>query len=164
MIKKNNIKKEKITENITYLTDDTTIYLLVDGNTITKEELNIVYKKVPLIMEDNDLVYVNISGKKLDENKEFFMDLGFTLSYYDVNKLNTLYKGIPDKKSYKCYGIMTKKDFYDKIEQSNKETKTLKKINIKNGNAGFVSNMSLLFGGIILLCYFCIQGAIYLVK
>jgi hypothetical protein len=43
------------------------------------------------------------------------------------------------------------------------------KISSKNetivySNSGFVSNVLLLFGGILLLCYFCVQGAIYLVK
>lgn len=166
MTKKNNIKKEKLTENITYLIEDTTIYLLLGSNTITKDELNILYKKVPLIMEDNELSYINISGKHLEENKHFFIELGFTLSYYDVNKLNTLYKGINDKKTYKCYGIMTKKDFYDKIEEECAKNTIINNTEIKvtSGNSGFVSNMMLLFGGIILLCYFCIEGAIYLVK
>lgn len=166
MTKKNNIKKEKLTENITYLIEDNTIYLFLDNNTISKEELNIVYKKTSLIIEDNELSYINISGKHLEENKDFFIDLGFTLSYYDVNKLNTLYKGIKDKSSYKCYGIMTKKDFYDKIEENKKEKeeKNTKEIKVTSGNSGFVSSMLLLFGGIILLCYFCVQGAIYLVR
>ena len=35
---------------------------------------------------------------------------------------------------------------------------------IVSSNSGYVSNLLLLFGGIILLCYFCIEGAIYLVK
>lgn len=166
MTKKKNIKIEKLTEHIAYLIEDTTIYLLLDSNMVTKDELNIVYKKVPLIIEDNELSYINISGKHLEENKSFFIDLGFTLSYYDVNKLNSLYRGIKDKKIYKCYGIMTKKDFYDKIKEDAKENKDENKgeMTVKSGNSGFVSSMMLLFGGIILLCYFCVQGAIYLVK
>lgn len=166
MTKKKNRKREKLTDNITYLVEDTTVYLLLDNNKITEEELNIVYKKIPLLIEDNELSYINISGKNLEENKEFFIGLGFTLSYYDVNKLNTLYRGIKDKKEYKCYGIMTKKDFYDKIEESQKENikKTSAEIKMAPSNSGFISNMMLLFGGIILLCYFCIEGAILLVK
>lgn len=166
MSRKKNINKEKLTEHITYLIEDTTIYLLLDSNTISEEELNIVYKKVPLIMEDNELSYINVSGKHLEQNKEFFINLGFTLSYYDVNKLNNIYKGINDKKSYKCYGIMTKTDFYDKIKEAltEKTSSTDEKIKITNGNSGFVSSMMLLFGGIILLCYFCVEGAILLVR
>jgi len=166
MTKKKNEKKEKLTDNITYLIEDSTIYLLLNNNRITKEELNIVYKKIPLVIEDNELSYINISGKNLEENKKFFIELGFTLSYYDVNKLNTLYRGIKDKKDYKCYGIMTKKDFYDKIEENQKENikKTGAEIKIIDSNSGFISNMILLFGGIILLCYFCIEGAILLIK
>ena len=44
-----------------------------------------------------------------------YQKLGFSLSYYDVNKLNVLYDGKKNKKDYRCYGIMTKKDFFDKI-------------------------------------------------
>lgn len=166
MTKKKNGKKENLTEHITYQIEDTTLYLLLDSNTITKEELNIVYKKIPLIIEDNELSYINISGKHLEKNKEFFIDLGFTLSYYDVNKLNTLYRGIKDKSSYKCYGIMTKKDFYDKIKEDQKEItgETIKEIKVASGNSGFVSSMMLLLGGILLLCYFCVQGAIQLIR
>lgn len=166
MTKKNKNKKEKLTDNIAYLIEDSTVYLLLNNNKITKEELNIVYKKTPLIIEDNELSYINISGKNLEENKDFFIDLGFTLSYYDVNKLNTLYRGIKDKKEYKCYGIMTKNDFYDKIEKNQKENikKVEREIKMAPSNSGFISNMMLLFGGIILLCYFCVQGALLLVK
>jgi len=166
MTKKKNEKKEKLTEHITYQIEDTTLCLQLDSNTITKEELNIVYKKIPLIIEDNELSYINISGNHLEKNKEFFIDLGFTLSYYDVNKLNTLYRGIKDKSSYKCYGIMTKKDFYDKIKEAQKENiqKGPEELKIARGDSGFVSSMMLLFGGIILLCYFCIEGAIQLIR
>lgn len=166
MTKKKNLKRQTLTDHVAYHIEDSTIYLFIDGNTLTKEELNIVYKKIPLLIEDNELSYINISGKNLEGNKEFFIGLGFTLSYYDVNKLNTLYRGIKDKKEYKCYGIMTKKDFYDKIEESQKENikKTSAEIKMAPSNSGFISNMMLLFGGIILLCYFCIEGAILLVK
>jgi len=163
MTKKKNIKIEKLTDNVTYLIEDTTIYLLLASNTITKEELNIVYKKISLIIEDNELSYINISGKNIEDNKTFFQDLGFTLSYYDVNKLNDLYEGTKDKKAYKCYGLMTKKDFFDKIKEEKKEEKQ-ENIKVTSSNSGFVSSILLLFGGIILLCYFCVQGAIYLVK
>ena len=121
MTKKKNIKVEKLTENISYRIIDSTIYLLLKENNITKEELNIVYKKLKLIIEDEELSYINISGKHLQENKEFFINLGFTLSYYDVNKLNTLYSGIKDKKMYRCYGIMTKKDFFNNMEEFQKK-------------------------------------------
>lgn len=163
MAKKKNIKIEKLTDNITYRIIDSTIYLLLSSNTITKEELNIAYKKISLIIEDNELSYVNISGQRLEDNKAFFNDLGFTLSYYDVNKLNILYAGIKDKKSYRCYGLMTKKDFFTKMNEEKIEEKA-QNINITSSNSGYINNLLLLFGGIILLCYFCVEGAIYLVK
>ena len=164
MTKKKEMKSEKLTDNVAYLIEDSTIYLLLNSNTITREELNIVYKKISLIIEDKELSYINISGKKLEDNKTFFQDLGFTLSYYDVNTLNTIYSGTKDKKMYKCYGLMTKKDFLGSMKESKKEIQNeLPKI-VTNSNSGFVSSMLLLFGGIILLCYFCVQGAIYLVR
>ena len=165
MTKKKEIKPERLADNVTYRIIDSTIYLLLSTNNISKEELNIVYKKIALIIEDNDLSYINISGKKLEDNKEYFIDLGFTLSYYDVNKLNTLYAGTKDKRLYKCYGIMTKKDFYSKINEEKKEVSQNTEISKEStSNAGFVSSMLLLLFGIALLCFFCVQGAIYLVK
>lgn len=165
MNKKKDIKLEKLTDNINYRIIDNTIYLLLASNTIAKEELNIVYKKISLIIEDNELSYINISGKNIEDNKEFFQKLGFVLSYYDVNKLNELYKGIKDKKSYKCYGLMTKKDFFDKLEIKEEQIdKKEENIKVTSSNSGFISNMLLLFGGIAILCYFCIYGAISLIK
>ena len=163
MTKKKNSKSQVLTDHVAYHIEDSTIYLFLDGNTITKEELNIVYKKITLIIEDNDLSYINISGRHLEDNKEFFHELGFTLSYYDTNKLNELYKDKKDKISYKCYGLMTKRDFMNKIKE-NKEENTKEDIKIIRSNDGFVSSMALLFGGIALLCYFCVQGAIYLIR
>lgn len=163
MPRKKNINIEKMTDNITYQIKDTTIYLLLDSNTITNDDLNIIYKKLPLLLEDNDLSYINISGKHLEDNKEFFIDLGFTLSYYDVNKLNVLYKELKNKKEYKCYGIMTKKDFINKTKEEKKD-ESIKEVKVIGSNSGFVSSMLLLFGGIVLLCYFCVYGAFSLVK
>ena len=84
------------------------------------------------------------------------------MSYYDVNKLNLLYAGEKNKKEYRCYGIMTKKDFFDSINSRNIIDVGEKRV--INSNSGFVYNMFLLFTGIIFLCYLCVQGAIYLVK
>ena len=91
-----------------------------------------------------------------------YQKLGFSLSYYDVNKLNVLYDGKKNKKDYRCYGIMTKKDFFDKI--NNKEDNVEKHDRVINSNSGYVYNLFLLFGSIMFLCYLCVQGAIYLVK
>lgn len=165
MPKKKEIKLEKLTDNVAYRIIDSTIYLLLNSNTITQEELNIVYKKINLIIEDNELSYINISGKQLEENKVFFQELGFTLSYYDVNKLNTIYSGIKDKGLYKCYGLMTRNDFMSKQKEKEEKNKEIQnEVVIAKSNSGFVSNIMLLFGGILLLCYLAIQGAIYLVK
>ena len=164
MRKKKEIKLEKLTENVTYRIIDGTIYLFLSSNSISTQELNVVYKKISLIIEDNDLSYVNISGKRLEDNKSYFLDLGFSLSYYDINKLNELYSGTSDKRLYKCYGIMTKSDFFSKLnEVKNDFEQNIIKVENKK-SYGFVNSMLLLFFGLVLLCFFCVQGAIYLVR
>ena len=91
-----------------------------------------------------------------------YRKLDFYLAYYDVNNHIFLYYCKKNKKDYSCYGIMTKKDFFDKI--NNKEDNTEKHDRVINSNSGYVYNLFLLFGSIMFLCYLCVQGAIYLVK
>lgn len=152
-------KKIKLTEHISYSIIDNTIYLFQDNDYISGEEMEILVKRLLLVIEDNDIAYINISSRKIEDRKEFYQKLGFSLSYYDVNKLNVLYSDVKNKIDYRCYGIMTKKDFFDRIN----DTENNEDIVIKD-NSGYVYNLFLLFSGIILLCYFCVQGAIYLVK
>lgn len=154
-------KKIKLTEHISYSIIDNTIYLFQDNDYISNEEMEILVKRLLLVIEDNDIAYINISSRKIEDRKEFYQKLGFSLSYYDVNKLNVLYSDVKNKIDYRCYGIMTKKDFFDRINDT--ENKNNEDIVIKD-NSGYVYNLFLLFSGIILLCYFCVQGAIYLVK
>ena len=158
MAKKKNIK---LTEHISYCIIDSTIYLFQNNINLSEDEIEILYKKLTLIIEDNGISYINISASKIEDRKEMYQKLGFSLSYYDVNKLNVLYSNVKNKIDYRCYGIMTKKDFFDRINDT--ENKNNDNIVIKD-NSGYVYNLFLLFGGIILLCYFCVQGAIYLVK
>ena len=95
-------------------------------------------------------------------NRDFYMDIK---TIDDVNKLNELFSDKKDKIKYRCYGIMTKSDFLNRLMEDKKvEEKKEKDTKVINSNSGFVSNMILLFGGIILLCYLCVEGAIYLVK
>lgn len=162
---KKEIKKIKLTEHISYYISDNTIYLFQDEYDFGDEDIKIIGKKIALLLDENDISYINITAKNIENKKSLYHDLGFTLSYYDVNKLNILFKGKKDKAMYRCYGIMTKSDFLNKLVEDKKvkeeKEKTTKVI---NSNSGFVSNMILLFGGIILLCYLCVEGAIYLVK
>ena len=158
MAKKKNIK---LTEHISYCIIDSTIYLFQNNINLSEDEIEILYKKLALIIEDNGISYINISASKIEDRKEMYQKLGFSLSYYDVNKLNVLYSDVKNKMDYRCYGIMTKKDFFDRINDT--ENKNNEDIVIKD-NSGYVYNLFLLFSGIILLCYFCVQGAIYLVK
>ena len=152
MAKKKNIK---LTEHISYC--------IIENNiNLSEDEIEILYKKLALIIEDNGISYINISASKIEDRKEMYQKLGFSLSYYDVNKLNVLYDGKKNKKDYRCYGIMTKKDFFDKI--NNKEDNIEKHDRVINSNSGYVYNLFLLFGSIMFLCYLCVQGAIYLVK
>ena len=154
-------KKIKLTEHISYSIIDNTIYLFQDNDYISGEEMEILVKRLLLVIEDNDIAYINISSRKIEDRREFYQKLGFSLSYYDVNKLNVLYSDVKNKIDYRCYGIMTKKDFFDRINDN--VNKNNEDIVIKD-NSGYVYNLFLLFSGIILLCYFCVQGAIYLVK
>lgn len=162
MIKKNNIGVKKLTDHFTYCIIDSTIYLFQD-NDISENEMKIIFKKLSLLIESNDIAYINISTSKMEEKKQFYHNLGFSLSYYDVNKLNVLFAGKKNKKDYRCYGIMTKNDFLNRLKD-NKKNDIMTTNEVKNNNSGFVNSMLLLFSGIILLCYFCVQGAIYLVK
>lgn len=161
------IKRNKLTEHISYYISDNTIYLFQDEYDFTKEDIKLLSKRLSLIIEENDISYINITASEIEKKKELYKDLGFTLSYYDVNKLNLLFKGKKDKTKYRCYRVMAKKDFLIKLKEDNMaEINKKKKDNTKktNSNSGFVSSMVLLFGGIIFLCYLCVEGAIYLVK
>ncbi|UKI27522.1 MAG: hypothetical protein L6V91_02650 [Bacilli bacterium] len=115
-----------------------------------------------LVIEDNDIAYINISSRKIEDRKEFYQKLGFSLSYYDVNKLNILYSNVKNRIDYRCYGIMTKKDFFDRINDT--ENKNNEDIVIKD-NSGYVYNLFLfIWWNYTSLLFFCVQGAIYLVK
>ena len=164
-VMKKEIKKIKLTDNISYYIIDNTIYLFQDEYNFSKDDIKIIGKKVALLIQDNDISYINITAKGIEDKKSLYHDLGFTLSYYDANKLNELFSDKKDKIKYRCYGIMTKSDFLNRLMEDKKvEEKKEKDTKVINSNSGFVSNMILLFGGIILLCYLCVEGAIYLVK
>lgn len=158
----NKIKKVLLTEHVSYCIIDSTIYLFQNNENISLDEVKILSKRIALLIQDNDLSYINISARKIEDRKEFYQNMGFSLSYYDVNKLNFLYSNVKNKIDYKCYGIMTKSDFFDRVNGKNSFDND--KFVIQNDSSGFVYNFFLLFGGILLLCYFCVQGAIYLVK
>lgn len=162
MMKKKNNEVKRLTDHITYRIIDSTIYLFQESD-FSADEIKVAYKKLVLLIDDNDISYINITASKMEDRKEFYQKLGFSLSYYDVNKLNFLYAGKKNKKDYRCYGIMTKKDFFNCFNEDKKE-QLLENRKVVSTNSGFVNGMLLLFGGIVLLCYFCVQGAIYLVK
>lgn len=155
-------KKNKLTEHISYSIVNDTIYLFQNSEYISSDEVEILEKKLALIIQDNDISYINISSKKIEYRRDFYQKLGFSLSYYDVNKLNILYKGMKNKRDYRCYGIMTRSDFFDRINNSFDGDK--EDLLIVNNSSGYIYDLFLLFGGILLLCYFCVQGAIYLVR
>lgn len=166
-MKRKNKKEEKnhLTDHFTYQIIDNVIYLF-EKDTSSLEELQILFKKVSLLIEDEDISYINISSKNIEKNKKIYTDLGFSLSYYSIDKLNTLYKECADKKAYRCYAVMTKKDFLNinNIEEKENIIPTKETIKENNSNKGFINSMLLLFGGIILLCYLCVEGAITVIK
>lgn len=162
MATKKDVKWDKLNDYITYRIIDSTLYLIEKDDYINDDSWELICKKIKLLIEDNNISYINISSKNIDKNRKIYQELGFTISYYDVNKLNMIYDGIKDKKLYRTYGIITKNDFLNSLKDDNKISS--KNETIVYSNSGFVSNVLLLFGGILLLCYFCVQGAIYLVK
>lgn len=163
MSSKKVIKREKLVDNITYFIDNKTIYLFLSKLDFSKGELKIIGNKILLLTQNNDISYININAKEILERKEYYQNLGFVLSYYDLNKLEYLFPNVKNKALYRCYAFIRKDDFLDKMKGIN-NMKEKKETKVINSNSGFVSNMLLLFGGIILLCYICIEGAIYLVK
>jgi len=159
-------KEEKIhlTDHFTYQIIDNIIYLYEEPNT-SEEELKVLFKKVSILIEDKDISYINISSKNLEDRKEYYLELGFSLSYYSIDKLNTLYKGYSNKKDYRCYAVMTKKDFLNiNNKEDKKEIIAPEIIKENTSNKGFVSNMFLLFTGIAFLCYLAVEGAIIIIK
>lgn len=157
-------KKLKLTDHVSYFIMDSTVYLFQKGDNIPYDELDILYKKLNLVIQDNDVNYINITACGIEKRKEFYQKLGFSLSYYDVNKLNYLYDGVKNKESYRCYGIMTRNDFFDRWNDEKDNNKNEDRKIVTSYSSGFIYNMFLLFGGIIFLCFLCVQGAIYLVK
>lgn len=162
MATKKDVKWDKLNDYITYRIIDSTLYLIEKDDYTNDDSWKLICKKIKLLIEDNNISYINISSKNIDKNRKIYQKLGFTISYYDVNKLNMIYDGIKDKKLYRTYGIITKNDFLNSLKDDNKISS--KNETIVYSNSGFVSNVLLLFSGILLLCYFCVQGAIYLVK
>lgn len=164
---KRNCKNEErihLTDHFTYQIIDNVIYLFEESS-VTSTELQLLFKKVALIIEDEDISYINVSVKNIEERKEYYMNLGFSLSYYSIDKLNALYKDYPDKKAYRCYAFMTKNDFLNINSKEGKVTIEKKEIKKENNyNKGFVNSMLLLFVGITLICYLCIEGFITIIK
>ena len=156
MAKKKNIK---LTEHISYCIIDSTIYLFQNNINLSEDEIEILYKKLTLIIEDNGISYINISASKIEDRKEMYQKLGFSLSYYDVNKLNVLYDGKKNKKDYRCYGIMTKKDFFDKI--NNKEDNAEKHDRVINSNSGYVYNLFLFLEVLYFFVIYVYRGYLF---
>ena len=85
---KKNIKKVKLTDHISYYISDNTIYLFQDEYNFSETDIKIIGKKLSLIIDENDISYINITARNIVNKKKVYQDFGFVLSYYDVNKLN----------------------------------------------------------------------------
>lgn len=160
---KNNTDVKLLSDNIKYKIMDNTIYLFGDIHLLNKEQLKLLYKKILLIIEDEEVFYINITSRNLEKSKSFYQKYGFSLSYYDVNKLNNLFNKQKKREEYRCYGFITKNDFLN-IKFDDEKDVNKSNIVIKKDDSGFINSMFLLFGGILFLCYLCVQGAISLVK
>lgn len=62
-VMKKEIKKIKLTDNISYYISDNTIYLFQDEYNFSKDDIKIIGKKVALLIQDNDISYINITAK-----------------------------------------------------------------------------------------------------
>ena len=158
---KRNKKEEKIhlTDHFTYKIIGNVIYLF-ENYPVSDEEFQMMIKKVSMMLLDNDVDYVNISSKNIEKRRDYYVNLGFSLSYYSIEKLNSLYNGYEDKKAYRCYAVMTKNDFLNiGKKEDEEEVVVYKKCESNNSNKGFISNMFLLFGGLLFLCYLCVEIA-----
>lgn len=160
---KGSLKKQALTENVSYYIKNNTIYLFKNEHNFSEEEINILCKKLILLIEDNDISYININAKNIEKNKKIYHDMGFILSYYDVNKLSEIFSNVKDKMSYRCYGIMTKSDFLNRMQEKDIAIDNDKDM-YNDSNKGFISNILLLFGGILLLIYICIEGILIFIK
>lgn len=156
MSRKINEKLVKITENIAFRVIDDVIYLFLEDYCIKREDLNKIYQKLATFLASEDISAVNLSGKKIKENKEYYQSLGFTIKSYTIDKINNLYARKKDREPYRYYAFISKEEFI-KIA-SNKEKHLVKGIS----NSGYISSMLLLIWGIAMLSFFCIQGAIYM--
>ena len=77
MAKKKNIK---LTEHISYCIIDSTIYLFQNNINLSEDEIEILYKKLTLIIEDNGISYINISASKIEDRKEMYQKLKQAIS------------------------------------------------------------------------------------
>ena len=78
MAKKKNIK---LTEHISYCIIDSTIYLFQNNINLSEDEIEILYKKLTLIIEDNGISYINISASKIEDRKEMYQKLKQAISF-----------------------------------------------------------------------------------
>lgn len=163
MIKKKENKNE-LTDHFTYKVMGNIIYIFQSKEDITDEEYNIMHKKVSLIIDDEDIAYINISAKNIDKRKKFYQDKGYILSYYSIEILNKLYKNHDDKKLYRCYAFMTKNDFLNNDNKEEKEEVIYEAVKENTSNKGFISNILLLSGGLIFFVYLCVKGIFMLIK
>lgn len=160
----NAIKVKKITDHIAYQIIGNTIYLLQKKVDISADEVNKALKKISSVVLGGDILNINISANKIEDRKVFYQSLGFSFAYYDVHRLCMLYPNKKNKSNYRCYGFMTKKNFLTNFNAEKENRSGNGERELIFSNNGYVSNLLLLFFGIILLCFVCVEGAIYLVK
>ena len=162
MNKRESVKLDKLTNNISYRIIDDTVYLFQKTINISENEMKMAFERLSPIVLNNNISHINVSASKIEDRKEFYHNFGFSLSYYDVNTLRVLYPDKKNKMDYKCYGIMTRRDFLNKVDI--KEDVQERRYGAASSNSGYVSSLLLLFFVILVLCFVCIEGAISLVK
>ena len=81
MATKKDVKWDKLNDYITYRIIDSTLYLIEKDDYINDDSWKLICKKIKLLIEDNNISYINISSKNIDKNRNIYQDLGFTISY-----------------------------------------------------------------------------------
>ena len=71
--KANKVRAKRLTDHFTYSIYDNTIYLFQSNMNVSLEEVHIMLKKVGLLVEDYDIAYINISARKIEDRKEFWV-------------------------------------------------------------------------------------------
>lgn len=88
MATKKDVKWDKLNDYITYRIIDSTLYLIEKDDYINDDSWKLICKKIKLLIEDNNISYINISSKNIDKNRKIYQKLG--LQYLIMMLINLI--------------------------------------------------------------------------